>query len=259
MNANIPFNFRRKSGFTLIELLLAIAILALVISLIYPAYRGTVGNIPEVRDEADLFQVARLILERVSRELTSAFVAPARVLPGKTQEKSYSFFVGTDAENGDYPFDTLRFTATVSTGQSLVNTRESDLVVIEYLPDPNPEPTARGTILWRRESSIISQNLAEESKVMEMGEFVKGIDYKFYDTNAGEYVPQWNSETRVQGQTLLPSAIMVTVFLLDAKNVIRPFSTVIKIPINRLKEVQVTAGGQETTGGLKKTGGTTGK
>ena len=61
-----------RPGFTLLEVLVALAILVVIISLIYPAYTGTYRNIEAAETQAEIYQMARIALIRIIEDLESA-------------------------------------------------------------------------------------------------------------------------------------------------------------------------------------------
>ena len=67
-------------GFTLMEVLIAIFILVTVLSTIYASYTGTLRIVEETQSQAELYQVARIALERITEDLESLYI------PTKTKE-----------------------------------------------------------------------------------------------------------------------------------------------------------------------------
>ena len=58
-------------GFTLLEILIAIFILSVVLTTIFAAYSGTLTVIKELDDDSRAYQMARITLDRMSRDLSS--------------------------------------------------------------------------------------------------------------------------------------------------------------------------------------------
>lgn len=61
----------QRGGFTLLEILIAIFILSIVMSTIYAAYSGTLQVISELENDGRAYQMARITLDRMSRDLSS--------------------------------------------------------------------------------------------------------------------------------------------------------------------------------------------
>ena len=62
-------NTTNPKGFTLLEVLIAMSIFAVVLSMLYTVYTGTFRNIEETESQADLYQMARIVLERMTEDL----------------------------------------------------------------------------------------------------------------------------------------------------------------------------------------------
>ncbi|PKN04195.1 MAG: hypothetical protein CVU74_08100, partial [Deltaproteobacteria bacterium HGW-Deltaproteobacteria-9] len=71
MSDRLPAHHSCPNGFTLLELLIAISILGIVLTTIYAAYSGVLTNIRELGDDSRVYQMARVTLDRMSRDLTS--------------------------------------------------------------------------------------------------------------------------------------------------------------------------------------------
>jgi prepilin-type N-terminal cleavage/methylation domain-containing protein len=54
-----------EHGFTLLEIVVAIAIFAVIISLLYPAYTGTYRNIEAAETQAEIYEMARTAMIRI--------------------------------------------------------------------------------------------------------------------------------------------------------------------------------------------------
>jgi len=58
-----------KAGFTLLEILVAMAILTIVLSTLYAAFTKTLAEMNQVESEGDMYQMARITLERMQEDL----------------------------------------------------------------------------------------------------------------------------------------------------------------------------------------------
>ncbi len=74
---------KSPSGFTLLEVLLAIAIFAIVISMVYEAYRSTFFNINGAQQQLSATDGARVVMERLSGDLESLYVRQGGTLKGE--------------------------------------------------------------------------------------------------------------------------------------------------------------------------------
>jgi general secretion pathway protein J len=66
---------KNKNGFTLIEVLLAVFIFAVVISLIFTAYTGSIRIMNNTDSQADVSRMASIALERMTEDLESILIS----------------------------------------------------------------------------------------------------------------------------------------------------------------------------------------
>ena len=67
-------NKGKFNGYTLLEVLVSIAIFAAIVSVIYPSYFGTLNNIEYTESEAEIYQMARIAMERVTKDIGSVYI-----------------------------------------------------------------------------------------------------------------------------------------------------------------------------------------
>jgi general secretion pathway protein J len=72
-------------GFTLLEILLALSILATVLSTVFASYTGAFRLVSETESQAEIYQMARVALERVLEDLES-FYLPEQSETSEAQE-----------------------------------------------------------------------------------------------------------------------------------------------------------------------------
>ncbi len=101
-------------GFTLLEILIAVFIFGLVASAIFTAYRGTLSVMDATESQEDVYQMARIAMERISGDLESAYY---REQPPENSETAGTegaspepiLFYGERKEIQDIRFSELRF------------------------------------------------------------------------------------------------------------------------------------------------------
>jgi general secretion pathway protein J len=74
-----------RNGFTLLEILLALSILATVLSTVFASYTGTFRLVSETEGQAEIYQMARVALERILEDLES-FYLPEQAETSEAQE-----------------------------------------------------------------------------------------------------------------------------------------------------------------------------
>ena len=101
---------KNQRAFTLLEVLIAMSIFAVVLSMLYMAYTGTFRNIEETESQADLYQMARIVLERMTEDLESVYMVSQKKTSDDEEEVDQpTRFVGTMTETEGRRLDTLRF------------------------------------------------------------------------------------------------------------------------------------------------------
>ena len=194
---------RGSGGFTLLEILISIAILSVILSVIYGSYHSSVRTIQAVQADSDLQRTIRLILDRMSEDIRSAYISQFTD-PSETMKFA---FVGEDNWDGVFPADTLNFTsATRKLYES--NHPHSIFSEIGYVLE-NDEATGRKKLM-RRESTVVDRDITTGGTVLEMGLQVRGVDLKYLDAN-NETWDFWDSTTG-EHENMLPSMVEIHLF-----------------------------------------------
>ena len=81
-----PVDVRDLKGFTLLEILIAVVILVIVLSTVFASFTGTLRLVSETESQAEVYQMARIALERILEDLESANVPPAPLGPAELDE-----------------------------------------------------------------------------------------------------------------------------------------------------------------------------
>ncbi len=171
-----------RRGFTLLEILIAIAILAVVATVVYASFGASIKMIERVDQEADLYREARFILSRLSEELAMAY----RPKDGLTME---TLFVGEDSTVDDRPQDALRFSA-LAHYRYLPNQPASDLSLIEYSLESDPE--AEGWVLLHKKESNVYSLSGDRQEQFVIGEGIHGFNLRYFDGKT--WRDRWNSQ-----------------------------------------------------------------
>jgi len=83
-------------GFTLLEILLALSILATVLSTVFASYTGAFRLVSETESQAEIYQMARVALERILEDLES-FYLPQQSETSEAQEAEQPFEFATSS------------------------------------------------------------------------------------------------------------------------------------------------------------------
>ena len=192
-------------GLTLLEILVSITILGIIMAAIYAAYTSNVEAIQIGRQSAQVSQTARIVLDRMSKDLESAFIGAH--LPEKRPELG---MIAEDGEIDEKPVDTLDFTTlthlTVREGGL-----QTDLCEIGYYLEEDQEDG--GFILYRRDDGIVDDDFTSGGETHELARMVTGLDITFQDSQ-GEEFDNWNT-LEGEGKDTLPSLVRIRLTLKD--------------------------------------------
>ena len=206
----------RRRGFTLLEVLIAVSIIAVIFSMIYTTYAWTIETKQYVEEGNDLYAMARLALDRMSREISMAYLRQSN----DRDDVNYTLFVGEDLDSEGYPVDALHFTS-VSHLRFGSNVRESDQNEISYYIVESSEGKVREfsnldletkSLIYREDPTIDSSPTADGT-LYELATSVYGLNYRFYDSESEEWVDSWDSREVSSGQPGLPTAVEITLIL----------------------------------------------
>ena len=227
-------------GFTLIEILLAMAMVAILFTLLYGTFGSSSDLIQATEQEGESYHMARLAIRQLSQELTSVVqsvhgvvfsatagagcpqIARVEFLDtdetgdiGEARDKGGIGFIAVDAEEDDRPVDCLTF-ATYAHGRYRPDVKESDLSVVTYWLDGDK-------VMHEEETNLFSLS----SKSMEsypLAEGVEGMNFKFFDGT--EWLDEWDAGK----QDELPHAVEVELRFLLPSAERRVFTTMVSVP-----------------------------
>ncbi len=192
-------------GFTLLEILISIVILVVLMIGIYGVYTSNVGAIHWASQKGQVFQMARIALDRITKDLESAFVAS-----DLSNEKTRLGMIGKDQEIDGKPADTLDFT---TLSHLVLDEREppTDLCEVGYrlVEDPYED----GFILYRRDDGSLDDNLTDGGTSHELARRVAGLNITFQDIH-GEEFDNWDTVEGKPGPDL-PSLISIRLIIKD--------------------------------------------
>ena len=216
-----------RRGFTLLEIILAITILALVGTMIYGGFSQTALNKARVEEDVDHSRVIHMALERMTRELSMAFVS-THVNPSLELRYMNTGFIGKD--NGDE--DRIDFTS-FSHRRLYRNAKESDQNEISYFVTEHPdEPDTK--VLARREQNRIDEDPRTGGKSQILLENVEGFNLEYFDPLLSDWVQTWDTIDALAQPNRLPSHVRILLEVRDPRREGRTeaFGTQVAIPIS---------------------------
>jgi general secretion pathway protein J len=198
---------RPTSGMTLIELALAIGILAIMGTLTWSSIGRSFDAKDAVSDIDARYHNARTAMDRMSRELSMAFLtAPSRDLGLEQQWKTIF-----KAKKGS-PFYEISFTAFAH--QILrEDAKESDQCEIGYFGDHDPDDRSK-FVLIRREDPRIDKEPEKGGREDVLAEGVRDFKLRFFDPKDDDWTDEWDT-TKADQALRLPTIVEITMVIED--------------------------------------------
>jgi general secretion pathway protein J len=191
-------------GFTLIEVLVATAILALIISIIYSAFAGSIKTMEISTEGGEVYRKARVVLYRMAQEISCAY------LPRDQEGAETLAFIGEDREGEGLPADALWFTSTALP----LGGRCRGVKQIGFYLDVDPE--TEKPVLMMREETITDDRTAHRGKGVPLGEGISGVDFTYYDSQGREW-KRWDTTMPLFAKHL-PRRVKISLFFKDERD-----------------------------------------
>lgn len=217
-----PSIFRYGSrGFTLVEILIAIFILGVVLTTIYAAYSGTLGVIKELDDESRIYKMARVTIDRISRDVCAS-------------QRSGSVFVFQSEKKsiGRREFNTLFLW---SAGHLVFEEDElsGQPASIAYFVKEEKDGSFS---LWR---SDVAGPKPSTDKKNEGGVIIcqnlRALNLKFYDAGGKDY-DVWDTQSSIEQQKgKPPMLVQIELTMENMRDTEKPykFTTKVFLPVRK--------------------------
>lgn len=207
----------RAKGFTLIEILIAVFILGIVLTTVYASYTGTFRTIRATETDAELYGMARTVLERMTRDLEA--VAPWKGAFSFTAKPYYL---------GDREFTRLIFRSTAHIAFS-EKEEPAGIAVIEYGVEEGTEK--EGYALSRSDSL----HRDPEKEAAPTGGFllcdrVEILTYRFFDSAGKEY-ETWNDGQDEAQKKKAPAMVEIRLGLVNERDREHPFPFMTRVSL----------------------------
>jgi general secretion pathway protein J len=185
----MSFRNSDRKGFTLLEILIAIAILAVIATMVYASFDASIKVMDRVDRDADIYRQARLILTRLSEDLSMAYKPKGNVPPKATMCQFEGQFEGQDGVVDGRAQDTLQLTS-LSHLRYLPDEPASDLNLIEYSLEAEPE--GKGWALLRREEANLCSLSGTGDGQLVMGEGIHSFNLRYFDGKTKAWLDRWD-------------------------------------------------------------------
>lgn len=179
-------------GFTLVEILLAVALVAMMATLVFGSLYATTSAIDTVRTQSANEQIVRSTLRVMADEL-SVSVASTTATP----------WLGINALYDGQPADTIAF-PTIGEFRGAESAKDTELVRIVY--------TREGDRLLRFVRKNLYGLTDESVEQVELANQVKGFNIRYYDKTSNLWLDEWDG-----ARPSSPKAILIELTLLQNK------------------------------------------
>lgn len=193
----------KRDGVTLIEVMVAMAILAIVATLLYTGFVQTAHNKKRIEDETERYHEVRMGLERLVRELSMAFASVhVNQIPANVTVKTA--FIGKDEASG------ARIDFTSFSHQRLYrDAHESDQNELSYFLTDDPDMPGKDALV-RREQDRIDDDPQTGGTGQVLIHDVEGFELQYLDPQSGEWLKTWDSTQGAMQPNRLPSQVKIT-------------------------------------------------
>jgi len=179
-----------QKGFTLMEILIAMFILTIVMSIIYASYTTTFRNIEETEYQAEIYDMTRTVMARISEDLESAYIYVVPENPNTDNANiPASFFKGNESTFSGRSADSVSFSsrAHLDFKEDGENTGRANIAYYTKESDDNET-----LILYRSDSAEFEEAIQDGEGGLILCEDLYSVDFQFYDTDGEEY-ETWDS------------------------------------------------------------------
>lgn len=216
---------RAQRGLTLVEVLVALAILSMIALLLYEAFDSMSKAKQKEGLRGDRAREGRSAIQRITRELSSAFLSMHAPQTLSLQTRSTAFY----GQNGSR-FDRVDFTA-FAHRRVEADSKESDQAEIGYFVVADPEKSDKMDLV-RREQTPIDTDVKRGGTVNVLAENIESFDLKYLDPTTGQWIDTWDSSVQTAQFMRLPLEVRIILVLKDAPaGVDKNYTTKVSLPI----------------------------
>lgn len=215
---------RHARGFTLMEVMVAVAITALMGTVVAMAFQTGITTKETVEKDADRYRQVRVAMNRMAREVGSAYVSDRYDLKRfRDQNDRPTNFIGER--------DKLLFT-TFAHQRLYTDVKESDQAVVEYFVEQSNDREARGRMdLKRRVNPNVDDRMDRGGTTDTLFEGVKGLEFAYWNSEKKQWDDEWDTR-RTELKAILPTRVRITVTAVDETGKEARYTTQARIMLN---------------------------
>jgi general secretion pathway protein J len=194
----------KNRGFTLVEVMIAAGILAVIMSIVYSSFSGSLKTMAIGEERGDAYRKGRLILSRMVQEISCAYLPQTQELP----DIKYAF-IGEDKEEDGIPRDSLYFISTIAPIEGV----SAGLKEVGFYLTPDSQ-TGELTLVMREDPTPDDQS-DEGGRRYVLGSTIFGLDFEYYDENGREW-KRWETTSSTFGYKL-PKVVKISLLFKDER------------------------------------------
>jgi len=217
---------RKYSGMTLIEIMAAMAILAIVASLLYSAFVMTARNKKRIENELDRYHEIYAAIDRIAQELSMAYTSAHRN-PNETLRSMITGFVAKESGSNSR----VDFTS-FAHRRLYRNAHESDQNELSFFVTSDPKNPGR-KVLARREQRRVDDDFTKGGQSQILIEDINKFELSFFDPLTMEWANNWDTTQTAMQPNRLPmqAKILITVPNVTGRGMPQIFGTRTNLPI----------------------------
>lgn len=199
-----------RRGFTLLELLVAIAILAMISTVIYGAFAAMRKSKEGLERVQDRYREGRTAMARIARDLSSAYLSMHQPIDAR-QAVQKTMFVGKRGT----PTDRIDFNCFCNLRRDR-DAHESDQAEISYFGSEDPDQPGK-LDLARRSSARLDLDPRHGGRIEVLASDIDLFELEYLDPQTSNYVENWDSSQTTGQPNRLPLMVKVTLILNSGK------------------------------------------
>lgn len=222
------FNIKDNKGFTLLEILIAMSIFGITMATLYSTYTGSIRNMEETRSITEIYQKARVALERIVEDLESAYISIENIDSTSGDSNDSTGFYGEDLEIDGKSSDRLRFNSAAHQDFSGDIEGFGRARIVYYVKENQEEG---GLNLYRTDSLEFDDSIEEGEHGPILCDNILSIDFHYFDDNGDGY-DNWDSTSELM-KNKMPSMVSVTLEIRNGldEDSVQKFTTAASIPL----------------------------
>ncbi|MEA2101538.1 MAG: prepilin-type N-terminal cleavage/methylation domain-containing protein [Thermodesulfobacteriota bacterium] len=200
--------FMAGRGFTLVEILMAMAITAIVVTIINMTFFRSHEVISSVRDTSEVYEMVRIAMARMVRDVNCAYL-PSRDRPIVEDDLAMYRFIGNDEYGPEAAMDRICFTTAsdIGMGNFAGNICEVDYFLKEM------EDKDDLYYLIRKQDCTPHYGVTEKGGAFELAQDVVSMNIQ-YRASGDALLDEWDMAKRLT----LPRQVIITIgFMVDNK------------------------------------------